>query len=133
MKSIPRPITNLAEFENAMKIADLEEKEKQIIEYIRFVGIFNQPSIVRDLRIESKPPVLSTICNACRKIGHQMPRHFEKVRTWSKKNSLDEVRWDGDLICSNAFNIDGERLTPEIGTAQFHTFVVHKELFIGLS
>ena len=61
-----------------------------------------------------------------------MPEHFEAVREWSKTVSQDGVRWDGDLVCSTAWNIDGERLTPESGTTQYHTFCVHKELFQGL-
>ena len=61
-----------------------------------------------------------------------MPEHFEAVREWSKTVSQDGVRWDGDLVCSIAWNIDGERLTPESGTTQYHVFSVHKELFQGL-
>ena len=60
-----------------------------------------------------------------------MPEHFEAVREWSKAVSEEGVRWDGDLICSTALNIDGDRLTPESGTTQYHTFAVHKELFKG--
>ena len=39
------------------------------------------------------------------------------------------------IKCSFSFcypNIDNERLTPEAGTAIYHTFTVHKELFQGL-
>ena len=61
-----------------------------------------------------------------------MPDHFLAVRTWSEAISEHGVRWDGDLICSTALNIDGIRLTPESGTTQYHTFAVHKELFRGL-
>ena len=72
------------------------------------------------------------MCDVCRKIGTLMPVHFSCVREWSEAVSKDGVRWDGNLICSTAWNSDGEKLTPESGTAQYHTFVVHKELFKGL-
>ena len=50
----------------------------------------------------------------------------------SKDNNEFNIKWDGDLICSYVMNIDGEKLCPENGTSQFHTFAVHKELFQGL-
>ena len=58
--------------------------------------------------------------------------HFENVREWSKSISDDSVRWDGSLICSPAFNIEGIKLCPENGNCQFHLFAVHAELFNGL-
>ena len=103
-----------------------------IIEHIRFIGVFNQVTLNTALRLSSKPPVLSTLCEICRKIGGHMPEHFASVRAWSKVNSEYGVHWDGNLICSTAWNSDGERLTPESGTTQYHTFSVHKELFQGL-
>ena len=108
------------------------KSEKELIDYIRYIGVFNQVSLTQSLRLTNKPPVLSILCEICRKIGNHMPDHFSAVREWSEKASEDGVRWDGDLVCSTAWNIDGERLTPELGTTQFHTFVVHKELFKGL-
>ncbi len=131
MKKILRPITPLKEFERALSLAQLSESEQELIEYIRYTGIFTQPSLVKELRLNSKPPVLSILCEICRKIGAHMPEHFELVREWSKLISEHGVRWDGELICSNALNIDGEPLTPESGTAPFDTFAVHKELFQG--
>ena len=127
-----RPTINVYEFENAMKKAQLSDQEKELIDYIRFIGTFTQPDLIKALRVDSKPPILSILCNTCRKIGEHMPLHFDKVRKWSELVSVDGVRWDGDLICSATFNIDGERLTPEVGTCQFHNFAVHKELFQGL-
>tara|TARA_B100000700_G_scaffold329533_2_gene451584 strand:+ start:1145 stop:1543 length:399 start_codon:yes stop_codon:yes gene_type:complete len=127
-----RPLTDLEEFEVAFEQADLDDTERQIIDYIRFIGIFTQPEIVKALNLNAKPPPLSRICDACRKIGGEMPEHFSLVRQWSKQISKDNVRWDGDLICSNTFNIDGISLSPESGTCQFHHFAVHKELFTGL-
>ena len=127
-----RPITPIRSFEEALKLAELSESEYELIEYIRYIGTFTQPSLVKELRLKSKPPVLSVLCVICRKIGAHMPDHFESVREWSKLISENGVRWDGDLVCSNAMNIDGEPLTPEARTAPFHTFAVHKELFLGL-
>ncbi len=132
MKKASRPITPLDSFEQALESAKLTQSEKELIEYIRFVGTFTQVSLTKSLRLKSKPPALSILCEICRKLGEQMPEHFEAVREWSKAVSEDGVRWDGDLICSTAWNIDGERLTPESGTTQYHTFSVHKELFQGL-
>tara|TARA_Y100001968_G_scaffold333747_1_gene399007 strand:+ start:8431 stop:8826 length:396 start_codon:yes stop_codon:yes gene_type:complete len=127
-----RPLTPLKSFEEALALAKLSESEYELIEYIRYTGTFTQPSLVRELRLKPKPPVLSILCEICRKIGSHMPDHFELVREWSKLMSDHGVRWDGDLVCSNALNIDGEPLTPEARTAPFHTFAVHKELFLGL-
>ena len=132
MKKASRPITPLDSFEQALESAKLTQSEKELIEYIRFVGTFTQVSLTKSLRLKSKPPALSILCEICRKLGDQMPEHFEAVREWSKAVSEDGVRWDGDLICSTAWNIDGERLTPESRTTQYHTFSVHKELFQGL-
>ncbi len=128
----PRPVTPIEEFERAFEIAQLSAKERELIEYIRYVGTFNQISLTKSLRLNSKPPILSILCSTCRKIGEKMPEHFAAVRNWSKETSEYGVHWDGDLICSTAWNIDGERLTPESGTTQYHTFSVHKELFQGL-
>ena len=127
-----RPINSVEAFEDAQAKAGLTKQEEEIVEYIRFVGVFDQVTLTKALRLNSKPPVLSILCEICRKIGMQMPEHFKAVREWSAKTSEDGVRWDGNLICSTAWNIDGERLTPESGTTQYHTFAVHKELFQGL-
>ena len=131
MNKITRPITPVAEFEKACIKANLNDKEQRIIDHIRFTGVFTQPSLGKDLGLEAKPPLLSLLCDICRKIGANMPDHFDKVRKWSIDINEHKVKWDGELICSLAWNIDGERLTPESGTTLFHTFVVHKELFQG--
>ena len=133
MPIIPRPTISSDQLDQAINKAQLSAIEYELIEYIRYKGVFSQPSLVRDLRIESKPPALSVLCETCRKLGKNMPEHFAKVRKWSKEVSEHGVHWDGDLICSLAWNVDGERLTPETGTTQYHTFVVHKELFQGLN
>ncbi len=84
------------------------------------------------MKLDSKPPVLSVLCEICRKIGKFMPEHFNSVRIWSKEINEHKVKWDGELVCSLAWNKDGQRLTPENGTSLYHTFAVHKELFQGL-
>ena len=127
-----RPITSVDEFEIACKKAMLNSTEQKIIDHIRYVGVFTQPSLTKDLKLNSKPPVLSVLCEICRKIGKNMPEHFSSVRDWSKEINEHKVKWDGDLVCSLAWNKDGERLSPENGTCLYHTFAVHKELFQGL-
>ena len=132
MRKSSRPKISADEFEKALEIAGLSESEQELIEYIRYVGVFTQPSLVKDLRLKSKPPVLSILCEVCRKIGKHIPNHFEAVREWSKSISEHGVRWDGELLCSPVWNIDGEPLTPEARTAPYDTFAVHKEFFKGL-
>ena len=132
MKVLPRPKIPVEVFEKALLISDLTEDEYELIDYIRHIGVFTQPLLVKDLRLKPKPPALSILCEACRKLGKNMPTHFEKVRSWSKSVSEYGVRWDGDLVCSAACNIDGEPLTPDAGTTPYDTLVVHKELFKGL-
>ena len=127
-----RPITPVDEFEEACKRANLNNKEQKIIDHIRYVGVFTQPSLTKDLKLDSKPPVLSLLCEICRKIGKHMPEHFNNVRNWSIEINEHNVKWDGDLVCSLVWNKDGERLSPENGTSLYHTFAVHKELFQGL-
>jgi len=130
--NLKRPITPLIEFESAILKASLTDTEKLIIEHIRLVGSFTQPSIRKALGLASKPPMLSILCKASRKIGHLIPNHFEQIREWSKQMSVDKVHWDGDLVCSACWSIDGIRLCPEEKTALYHNFAVHKELFNGL-
>ena len=132
MKQDNRPRTPLKEFDYACIKANLNNQEQKIIDHIRYVGVFTQPSLTKDLQLDSKPPVLSILCEICRKIGKHMPKHFSEVRIWSEEINEHKVKWDGDLICSLAWNKDGERLSPENGTALYHTFAVHKELFQGL-
>ena len=127
-----RPITNVNEFDEACKKARLSNKEQKIIDHIRYVGVFTQPSLTKDLKLDSKPPVLSVLCEICRKIGKHMPEHFNNVSKWAKEINEHNVKWDGDLVCSLVWNKDGERLSPENGTSLYHTFAVHKELFQGL-
>ena len=128
---IKRPITPVDQFEIALKEANLSEKDYELIEYIRYTSVFTQPSLIKDLKRPSKPPILTNICEISRKIGLCMPEHFEKVIEWSIQISEHNTRWDGHLLCAEAFNIDQVALTPAAGTSLFDVLVVHKELFIG--
>ncbi len=132
MESISRPIITPEAFDNALEKANLSQSEKELIDYIRYVGVFSQPSLVKDLRLSPKPPILSIICEICKKIGNQIPEHFKAIRQWSESINETGVRWDGDLICTTARNIEGDPLSPESGTAPYETLVVHKEFFTGL-
>ena len=128
---IKRPITPLDEFEKALKEANLSDKDYELIEYIRYTSVFTQPSLIKDLKRPSKPPILTNICEISRKIGSFMPEHFEKVIDWSIQISEHNTRWDGHLLCAEAFNVDQIALTPAAGTCLFDVLVVHKELFMG--
>ena len=128
---IKRPITPVDQFEIALKEANLSEKDYELIEYIRYTSVFTQPSLIKDLKRPSKPPILTNICEISRKIGSFMPEHFEKVIEWSIQISEHNTRWDGHLLCAEAFNVDQIALTPAAGTSLFDVLVVHKELFIG--
>ena len=128
---IERPKTPLSEFEEALKKADLTTKEIELLEYIMYTSVFTQPSLAKDLKISSKPPILSSLCNLCRKIGIFMPDHYQKVILWSKEINENKIMWEGHLVCAEAFNIDGLTLSPFSKTSLFDVLVVHKELFIG--
>ena len=128
---IKRPITPLEDFQTALNKADLTEKDYELIEYIRYTSVFTQPSLVKDLRRPSKPPLLSVLCQICRKIGLEMPIHFKQVIDWSIEISEHNTRWDAHLICAEAFNIDKMPISPAHGTSLFDVLVVHKELFLG--
>ena len=128
---IKRPITPVDQFEIALKEANLSEKDYELIEYIRYTSVFTQPSLIKDLKRPSKPPILTNICKISRKIGSFMPEHFEKVIDWSIQISEHNTRWDGHLLCAEAFNVDQIALTPAAGTCLFDVLVVHKELFMG--
>ena len=128
---IIRPITPLEEFQKAINKADLSDKDHELIEYIRYTSVFTQPSLVKDLRRPSKPPILSVLCQICRKIGLEMPDHFKQVIDWSMQISEHNTRWDAHLICAEAFSVDNIPVSPAHGTALFDVLIVHKELFLG--
>ena len=126
-----RPITPIEEFEKALDKADLTKEDHELIDYIRYTSVFTQPSLAKDLRRSSKPPLLTVLCQICKKIGSEMPDHFQKVIAWSSNMSEHNTRWDAHLICAEAFNIDNSPLNPASGTSLFDVLVVHKELFLG--
>ena len=130
-KIMKRPITPLEEFEIALNKAELSDKDYELIDYIRYTSVFTQPSLSKDLKRPSKPPLLTNLCQICRKIGSEMPAHFKKVIDWSIQISEDNTRWDGHLICAEALNVDNIPISPSNGTSLFDVLVVHKELFLG--
>ena len=126
-----RPLTPVKAFENAFEAAVKEDIEKEIIEYIRYTSVFTQPSLVKELKRKSRPPLLTVLCQICRKIGSGMPDHFKNVIDWSIQISEHNTRWDAHLICAEAVNVDNIPLSPNYGTCLFDVLVVHKELFLG--
>ena len=76
---IKRPITPIEEFEIALNKAKLSDEDYELIDYIRYTSVFTQPSLVKDLKRPSKPPLLTNLCQICREIGSEMPEHFKKV------------------------------------------------------
>jgi len=128
---LDRPITPIHQFERALDKAALTNEEYELIDYIRYTRVFTQPSLNKDLKRPSKPPLLSVLCQICRKIGSEMPDHFKKVIEWSIEISDHDTKWDAHLICAEALNIDKIPLSPIHGTTLFDVLVVHKELFLG--
>ena len=128
---IKRPITPLKDFERALDKANLTKEEYELIDYIRYTSVFTQPSLVKDLKRPSKPPLFTILCQICRKIGSEMPDHFKKVIDWSTQMSEHNTRWDAHLICAEALNVDKIPLSPANGTCLFDVLVVHQELFLG--
>ena len=74
-----RPITPIDEFERALDKASLTKEEYELIDYIRYTSVFTQPSLIKDLKRPSKPPLLSVLCQICSKIVSVMPDHFKIV------------------------------------------------------
>ena len=102
------------------------------IDYIRYTGVFDELKMRKDLSLPSKPPALWLLAQACEKIGEKIPEHFSKIKSWSKSRSEDAIAWDGNLVCCIVYNCDGVEISPTSGTALYHTFAVHRELFLGL-
>ena len=130
---IQRPVTPLEEFEIALNKAELSDKDYELIDYIRYTSVFTQPSLVKDLKRPSKPPLLTNLCQICRKIGSEMPDHFKKVIDWSIQISDHNTKWDSHLICAEALNVDKIPISPSYETSLFDVLVVHKELFLGFN
>ena len=129
---IKRPLLDIEVFELALNDAGLDPFELEIIEHIRYIGVFDELSLRKSLALPAKPPALYRLNKACEKIASQLPEQAQQMMNWSASQSPDQISWRGNLVCSIGFNADGERLEPESGTALYHTFVVHKELFNGL-
>ena len=127
-----RPKINIKEFEFAVTQADFTEIENELLEYVRFSGVFDELTLRKSLSLPSKPPAIYLLSKLCSKIGVFLPKTFEKFMSWSADQSVDNISWHGNLICSIAYTCDGLRLEPEQGTALYHTFSIHKELFNGL-
>ena len=129
---IKRPRLDLETFELALNNAGLDSCELEIIEHIRYIGIFDELSLRKSLALPAKPPALYRLNKACQKIAAQLPEQAQQLMEWSAAQSPDQISWTGNLVCSIGFNADGERLEPESGTVLYHTFIVRKELFHGL-
>ena len=132
LSPIKRPVIEVRLFNQAIAESLLTSEEESIIDYIRYTGVFDELKMRKDLSLPSKPPALWLLANACEKIGEKIPEHFSNIRSWSKSQNEDSIAWDGNLICSIVYNCDGIEISPTSGTALYHTFAVHRELFSGL-
>ena len=132
LSPITRPILEVAKFNQALASSLLSDVEESIIDYIRYTGVFDELKMRKDLSLPSKPPALWLLAQACEKVGEKIPKHFSKIKSWSKSRSEDAIAWDGNLVCCIVYNCDGIEISPTSGTALYHTFAVHRELFLGL-
>ncbi len=126
-----RPKLDKFQFEIAVENAGLTELETDILEYIRYNGIFDELSLRKALSLPTKPPALYRLNKICEKIAIHLPAVSIELFKWSKQQNPDNIAWKGNLVCSIGFNCDGDRLEPESGTVLYHTFIIHKELFNG--
>ena len=126
-----RPKLDKFQFEIAVENTGLTELETDILEYIRYNGIFDELSLRKALALPSKPPALYRLNKICEKIAIHLPAVSNELFGWSKQQNPDNIAWKGNLVCSIGFNCDGDRLEPESGTVLYHTFIIHKELFNG--
>ena len=132
LSPMTRPKLDVAQFNQALTSSLLSEDEESIIDYIRYTGVFDELKMRKDLSLPSKPPALWLLAQACEKIGEKIPEHFLRIKSWSKARSEDAIAWDGNLVCCIVYNCDGIEVSPTSGTALYHTFAVHRELFLGL-
>ncbi len=126
-----RPKLDKFQFEIAVENAGLTELEIDILEYIRYNGIFDELSLRKALSLPSKPPALYRLNKICEKIAIHLSTISNELFKWSKQQNPDNIAWKGNLVCSIGYNCDGDRLEPESGTVLYHTFIIHKELFNG--
>ena len=110
---ISRTRLNVKAFEIALENAGLGNEEIDIIEHIRYIGIFDELSLRKSLNLPVKPPALYRLNKACEKIAVSLPEHIEQMLEWSISQSPDQISWMGNLVCSIGFNADGERLELE--------------------
>ena len=127
-----RPRIDPKQFDLALERSELSEEEIAMIEFIRYMGVFNELSLRHGLSLPSKPPAVYSLNKLCKKMSLILPDLYQQMMTWSIEQSPDKIAWDANLVCSIAYSCDGERLEPESGTTLYHTFTVHKELFNGL-
>ena len=132
LSPLKRPLIEVSRFNMALAEALLTNEEESIIDYIRYTGVFDELKMRKDLSLPSKPPALWLLAQACEKIGEKIPEHFSKIKSWSKSRSEDAIAWDGNLVCCIVYSCDGIEISPTSGTALYHTFAVHRELFLGL-
>ena len=127
-----RPQLNSEHFDRAIAGSALTEDERELIEFVRFTGVIDELILRKGLSLPTKPPALCKLADACEKLGAMIPDHFEAVLAWSAERNEDGIAWRGNLLCNIACNSDGIELSPNAGTALYHTYVVHQELFTGL-
>jgi hypothetical protein len=127
-----RPVLPADLFDQALSKASLTEEEEAFIEFVRYTGVIDELILRKGLSLPAKPPALCRLSDICEKIGAIIPDHFSAAMEWSAEQSEDKIAWKGNLICNIAFNSDGIELSPNAGTALYHTYVVYQELFIGL-
>lgn len=128
-----RPVLNAELFDQALEASSLTTKEAALIDFVRYTGVFNELILRKGLSLPAKPPALCMLSDICKKIGKSIPNHFNNIMSWSAEHSPDKISWKPNLVCSIAYNNEGEELSPQAGTTLYHTFAVHKELFTGLS
>ena len=58
MSVAPRPALDPERFETALLKAELSEDEAEIIDHIRYIGVFNELSLRQSLSLASQPPAL---------------------------------------------------------------------------
>ena len=94
---IKRPLLDIEVFELALNDAGLDPFELEIIEHIRYIGVFDELSLRKSLALPSKPPALYRLNKACQKIAAQLPEQAQQLMEWSAAQSPDQISWTGNL------------------------------------